>query len=198
MMSAGLRFGLHSSDLLMRTLRYGRYSVTTSIKRIELAKAMKPGGMLPPSHPNLFNLGLLGIGILAWIGAALLAGFAPADWRIRATFAIVFGPPGTILRFYLARLNPLRTSFPLGTFAANMLGTALEAVFALLLAKGNIVSSALSCAALQGLNDVSPSHPSINAAKASAGLLRQFVDHFDLCDRVARAQAVSFVSICVG
>ncbi|KAF4119712.1 CrcB-like protein [Geosmithia morbida] len=63
----------------------------------------------------------------AWIGAVFLAVFPPHDvWRGRVVFSLVFAPPGCLARFYLsARLNARIPSFPLGTFCANILGTAI-------------------------------------------------------------------------
>ena len=69
---------------------------------------------------------LLGWG--CWLGALLLSIFPPSPrWRGEVLFALVLAPPGCLARFYLARhLNALVPSFPLGTFGANMLGTAVE------------------------------------------------------------------------
>lgn len=62
-----------------------------------------------------------------WLGAVLLSALPPRDdWRGRATLPLVFAPLGCLLRFYLALwLNGRAASFPLGTFAANLLGTAV-------------------------------------------------------------------------
>lgn len=62
-----------------------------------------------------------------WAGAIVLAAVPPADyWRGAAVFSLVLAPLGTLARFYLSLwLNGLRPSFPLGTFAANVLGTAV-------------------------------------------------------------------------
>ncbi|RDA84061.1 hypothetical protein CP532_0775 [Ophiocordyceps camponoti-leonardi (nom. inval.)] len=61
-----------------------------------------------------------------WLGAILLCALPPHDeWR-GVLFALVFAPLGTLLRFYLALwLNGRQPAFPLGTFTANMLGTAV-------------------------------------------------------------------------
>lgn len=63
-----------------------------------------------------------------WLGAVLLAIFPPHRvWRSEVLFALVFAPLGTLLRFYAsAKLNGLVVAFPLGTFAVNMFGTAVE------------------------------------------------------------------------
>lgn len=62
-----------------------------------------------------------------WAGAIVLAAVPPADyWRGVAVFSLVLAPVGTLARFYVSMwLNGLRPAFPLGTFAANMLGTAV-------------------------------------------------------------------------
>lgn len=63
-----------------------------------------------------------------WLGAVLLAIFPPQRmWRGEVLFALVFSPLGTLVRFYAsAKLNGLVIAFPLGTFAVNMFGTAVE------------------------------------------------------------------------
>lgn len=63
-----------------------------------------------------------------WLGAVLLAIFPPQRvWRGEVLFALVFAPLGTLIRFYAsAKLNGLVAAFPLGTFAVNMFGTAVE------------------------------------------------------------------------
>ncbi|KAG6365472.1 hypothetical protein INS49_007083 [Diaporthe citri] len=62
-----------------------------------------------------------------WAGAVVLAAVPPADyWRGVAVFSLVLAPVGTLARFYVSLwLNGLRPAFPLGTFVANMLGTAV-------------------------------------------------------------------------
>ncbi|OJD31227.1 chromosome condensation protein [Diplodia corticola] len=83
---------------------------------------------------------------LAWLGAIFMAIWPPdrpmgaaagsssgssgswADetWRGQALFACVFAPPGCLLRFYASiKLNGFIPSFPLGTFAVNVFGTAV-------------------------------------------------------------------------
>ncbi|TKA29211.1 hypothetical protein B0A50_03721 [Salinomyces thailandicus] len=79
---------------------------------------------------------LLGPGV--WLAAVLLAIWPPdrpsgpasrptETWRGQVLFALVFAPLGCLLRFYASlHLNGLIPSFPLGTFAVNMLGTAIQ------------------------------------------------------------------------
>ncbi|KAF4461774.1 chromosome condensation [Fusarium albosuccineum] len=62
-----------------------------------------------------------------WLAAVLLAIFPPhKTWRGQALFSLVFAPLGCLLRFYLSlHLNGKMATFPVGTFAANVLGTVL-------------------------------------------------------------------------
>jgi CrcB protein len=82
----------------------------------------------------LFDHVAVFLGVGCWTGAVIMAAvppdrhWAPARerWRGQALFAIVFAPLGCILRFYLSlKLNGTFLSFPLGTFAANAIGTAV-------------------------------------------------------------------------
>jgi CrcB protein len=70
------------------------------------------------------------IGIVFYAGALLLYFLGPHAWRHSVTFALLLGPPGTMLRYALSKLNAkLRWQgrFPIGTFIANMLATAVLA-----------------------------------------------------------------------
>jgi fluoride ion exporter CrcB/FEX len=62
-----------------------------------------------------------------WLGAVFLSIWPPEDsWRGQAVFALVFAPLGCLARFYVSLyLNKLIPSFPVGTFAVNMFGTAI-------------------------------------------------------------------------
>ncbi|KAB8069327.1 CrcB-like protein-domain-containing protein [Aspergillus leporis] len=71
-----------------------------------------------------------------WLGAVFLAIWPPDRkdhttefWRGQAVFAIVFAPLGCFLRYYVSlALNTQLPSFPLGTFAVNILGTIILAM----------------------------------------------------------------------
>ncbi|KAI0143512.1 CrcB-like protein-domain-containing protein [Xylariaceae sp. FL1272] len=104
---------------------------------IHLAVGLEP---VTPSLPYWWTRKVLDrlavvLGWGSWIGAIILS-IVPPDrfanhdaaevWRGTATFALVFAPLGCLLRFYVsAHLNGRVPSFPLGTFAVNMLGTAV-------------------------------------------------------------------------
>ncbi|KAH6693811.1 CrcB-like protein-domain-containing protein [Plectosphaerella plurivora] len=85
-----------------------------------------------PSLPRSFTrryidkLGVL-LGWGGWLAAVVLAAVPPHEsWRGEALFALVFAPLGCLLRHHLGlALNPRLSSFPLGTFTANVGGTAV-------------------------------------------------------------------------
>lgn len=94
---------------------------------------------------------ILGFG--CWLGAVLLTALPPSDnWRGAATFALVFAPPGCLLRFYIsAWLNKRRANFPWGTFAVNVLGTL---VLGIAWDVQHVpLGGVLGCQALQGIED---------------------------------------------
>ncbi|KAG6021186.1 hypothetical protein E4U41_002603 [Claviceps citrina] len=94
---------------------------------------------------------LLGWG--CWLGALALAVFPPHDeWRGQVVFALVLAPLGCLARFYLALwLNGKMAALPLGTLAANVLGTAVLAMAwdVAHVRSGGVVG----CQVLQGVED---------------------------------------------
>ncbi|KAK2589908.1 hypothetical protein QQS21_012416, partial [Conoideocrella luteorostrata] len=105
---SGLRFGAHCAIAMERITPSFPYSATR--------KFIDP----------LFVV--LGWG--CWLGAVLMAIFPPNErWRGQAVFALVFAPLGCLARFYLALyLNGKAVAFPVGTFTANVFGTAVLGV----------------------------------------------------------------------
>ncbi|KXX78953.1 putative fluoride ion transporter CrcB [Madurella mycetomatis] len=102
-----------------------------------LAIALQP--ILPslPPRPTRRVLdrvaAILGWG--CWLGAAAMSVWppdrdpGPSVWRGAAMFALVFAPLGCLLRFFVSlKLNGRLAGFPLGTFVANVLGTAVLAM----------------------------------------------------------------------
>jgi protein CrcB len=95
----------------------------------------------------------------SWIGAVFLAIWppdrdsnTPEIWRGRAVFAIVFAPPGCLCRFYASLyLNGKMPSFPLGTFAVNIFGTAILGMSWDL--QHVPVGWVIGCQVLQGIED---------------------------------------------
>ncbi|KAK5714501.1 hypothetical protein LTR15_010683 [Elasticomyces elasticus] len=89
----------------------------------------------------------------AWLGTVMLAIWPPHEaWRGQAVFAIVVAPLGCLLRFYLALLlNRRISSFPLGTFTANVLGTCILGM--ILDLQYSRLGGNLGCQILQGVGD---------------------------------------------
>ncbi|KAF5644115.1 chromosome condensation protein [Fusarium sp. NRRL 25303] len=88
-----------------------------------------------PSLPYSFMRKVLdpvatALGWGCWIGAILLCIYPPSDdWRGSVLLSLAFAPLGVFTRFYLAVfLNGKLSTFPLGTFAANVVGTIILAV----------------------------------------------------------------------
>lgn len=112
-------------------------------------------------HPMTGHVAAILLGVLFWIGSALLCGLH-APFR-HVTFALVLCPPGALVRWQLALLNPPRsaddcvhvrqwTRWPRGTFLANILAT-LVLCGAFTGQLSHTFSSKTSCDALQGLQD---------------------------------------------
>lgn len=113
------------------------------------------------------------LGFGCWLGAVLMAIFPPdrpggpvgvsswihEKWRGEVLFALVFAPLGCLLRFYTSlKLNGLVPAFPLGTFAVNMFGTAVEGMCYDLQhvgvgIMGGIGGGVIGCQVLQGVMD---------------------------------------------
>ncbi|KAF9700395.1 hypothetical protein EKO04_001765 [Ascochyta lentis] len=98
------------------------------------------------------------VGIGTWIGAVVMAALPPHDaWRGQALFACVFAPLGCLTRYYVSLvLNGKLPSFPLGTFACNMFGTAVLGMSYDLqrVAIGGVAGGGLvGCQVLQGIED---------------------------------------------
>lgn len=162
--------------------RNGGYSFLALIAVILYTLALALGGLLFGAHlalalqPYTPKLSIriirrildrlipfLAIG--CWLGALFLCIWPPdrhhavETWRGEVLFALVFAPLGCLLRFYASlHLNGIAPAFPLGTFAANMFGTALEGM-CYDLAHVGLATSMLAgggrvgCQLLQGIQD---------------------------------------------
>lgn len=97
------------------------------------------------------------MGPLTWLGSLFLFVWGPVRWRGPVSYSIVIAPTGTILRYYLAKLNqrPLSINhgFPTGTYLANVIATALLALFSALQYSSAARAHPEYCAGLQGLRD---------------------------------------------
>ncbi|QIW94769.1 hypothetical protein AMS68_000287 [Peltaster fructicola] len=92
-------------------------------------------------------------------GGPLSAGsWANETWRGIELFSMVFCPVGCLIRYFASKkMNALEPSFPLGTFAVNMLGTAIIAVCydiqRIGLGDSGVGGGLLGCQALEGIID---------------------------------------------
>lgn len=104
-------------------------SISALITGFHAATAVHPITPSLPQHflRRYFDRLAVVLGPGCWLAAILLSIFPPHDrWRSQALFALVFAPPGCLLRYHLGvLLNPRIPSFPLGTFLANAGGTAV-------------------------------------------------------------------------
>ncbi|KAF2216470.1 hypothetical protein CERZMDRAFT_109354 [Cercospora zeae-maydis SCOH1-5] len=90
---------------------------------------------------KILNPTFVVLGWGCWAGATIMAALPPdrpggpasrgprvnETWRGEVIFALVFAPLGALLRYYISlHMNGLIKWFPLGTFAVNMFGTAVE------------------------------------------------------------------------
>ena len=105
----------------------------------------------PPSKPTRYTLTALAVLTYAATFPAYFHG--SPSYRHQATAALLFSFPGTLSRYLLSvGLNPRFKLMPLGTFTANIFGTALLGLFHVLQGRPTPVS-ANACAILQGLGD---------------------------------------------
>lgn len=132
------------------TLAVSLVSVSFGAHLADMVRPILPT-LPPPNRAIRYILTALAVCIYA---AAYPAYFRlPASYRHQATAALLFSFPGTLTRYVLSiRLNPLSHTIPLGTFTANMLGTALLGVFTVLQGTHG-PPSANACAVLRGLAD---------------------------------------------
>lgn len=137
------RTGLHNvMDALTQTaatlgmsivsLQAGR-SLAGVISVEKITRRRRGGESKNSGHtPFLDTFCFIVLGLGFWLGAALLAAFQTHPQFRPTTFAIVFSPPGAILRWYLSRWNSIPLSkkwphWPLGTFTANIFATIVVA-----------------------------------------------------------------------
>ncbi|KAK7691059.1 hypothetical protein QCA50_006162 [Cerrena zonata] len=112
-----------------------------------------PHRQIPPP-PRTVRYTFTALGVLVYAAAYPAYFRLPAAFRHQATAALLFSFPGTLTRYLLSLyLNPKLSLFPLGTFTANMFGTALLALFHVLQGIDSDPVSPNACAILQGLAD---------------------------------------------
>ncbi|KAH8099974.1 CrcB-like protein-domain-containing protein [Cristinia sonorae] len=141
----GLSKTLFTLAISIAALQFGVHLTTMIRKRI-------PAFQLSPPSRSARNV-LTSLAVLTYAAAYPAYFRLPASFRHQATAALLFCVPGTLTRYLLSiKLNPTLKLFPLGTFTANMFGTALLGTFHVLQST-HVPPSANGCAVLQGLGD---------------------------------------------
>ncbi|CAK4030065.1 hypothetical protein AC579_756 [Lecanosticta acicola] len=163
--------------------RNGGYSFEALLAVIIYTIALSLGGLIAGAHLAVFleditrpiptnvvrkflDPTMLFLGFGCWLGAVLLSIFPPdrssrpiETWRGDVLFALVFAPLGCLLRFYASlHLNGIVPFFPLGTFAVNMFGTAVEGMcydvqHVRVGSMGVVGGGRVGCQVLQGVQD---------------------------------------------
>lgn len=114
------------SWLCLESIEHWRPSRTTKAANVVGGERGAPGA----NASIVAHTGSLALGLVFWVGAALLCGLY-APFR-HVTYALVLAPPGALLRWQLARLNPVlhpeqrlrwyaAARWPWGTLSANLL-----------------------------------------------------------------------------
>ncbi|KAI8062036.1 CrcB-like protein-domain-containing protein [Thamnidium elegans] len=89
------------------------------------------------------------LGIVSWLAVIFAAIFGKGQKDL--AFACVFAPVGALTRWYLSFYNGKLPHFPIGTFSANIFGTAVLA--ALTLIQSGVYVIPIGCDVIQGLAD---------------------------------------------
>jgi len=140
-------------DGLTKTIFTLALALTSVSFGAHLASIVRPRfpTLTPPSRAIRYSLTVFAILIYT---AAYPAYFRmPTIWRHQVTAALLFCYPGTLTRYFLSiRLNPISHLMPMGTFTANMFGTALLGALTVLQGLRS-PPSPTACAILRGLSD---------------------------------------------
>ncbi|KAI0921847.1 hypothetical protein AcW2_006699 [Taiwanofungus camphoratus] len=136
---------------LVFTLALSLVSVQFGAHLASLIVPLVPALPSPPRRWARYTLSALAVCVYAATFPAYFR-MSPA-FRHQATAALLFSFPGTLTRYALSiGLNPRLRLFPLGTFAANMFGTALLGAFTVLQSTRG-PPGGTACAVLRGLSD---------------------------------------------
>ncbi|KAI8969968.1 CrcB-like protein-domain-containing protein [Mycotypha africana] len=146
----GLKFGQHVGEWLTGILNS---HPTRCFGRQEENKMMSEEKIVPKgwSVRSLTRKDYCTIlfGIACWIGVILAAIFTENQKEL--ALACVFAPVGALLRWMLSFVNKKNVTFPLGTYIANIFGTAVLA--ALILSRSGPQLTPISCNVVEALGD---------------------------------------------
>jgi fluoride exporter len=140
-------------DGIAKTVFTLTFSLASLSFGAHLASIVVPHLPAPSRPTRSIRFGLTALAISTYAATFAAYFLLPANYRHKATAALLFSYPGTLTRYLLSLwLNPLMRTIPLGTFTANSLGTALLGMFRVLQSIPSPVSQNV-CALLQGLGD---------------------------------------------
>lgn len=145
-----LQTGLHLGNLIEAFL-----TARCPPTRVQSAACLLPSKSLAKYRST--SIIIILAGPLTWAGSLLIFLRGPSRWRGPISYSMIISPAGTILRYYLAKLNvrhlSTTTGLPIGTYLANLIATSLLALFSALQFTPNAHRNAEYCASLQGLRD---------------------------------------------
>jgi CrcB protein len=101
----------------------------------------------------IYRRSFIALSILTYAASFLTYFLLPAIYRHQVTAALLFSYPGTLTRYMLSiKLNSRLTGFPLGTFVANVFGTAVLGALHVVQNNPHAISPT-ACSLIQGLAD---------------------------------------------
>jgi len=135
---------------LVFTLIISMSSVSFGSYLAQISRSYLP--RVPMPRPAI-RYTLSAVGVLIYAATFPAYATLPPSYRSQAVASLLFSFPGTLSRYLLAlSMNMAMKKIPLGTMAANILGTGLLGVFHVLQNKHQHVSLH-ACSTLQGLID---------------------------------------------
>lgn len=135
----GLVFGQHIGDIILNHFQ---------VRNVDVEAKIIPRGF-SIRHLSRKDYFTILFSILSWLGVVFAAIFS--DNHNELALACVFAPVGALTRWALSFQNFRMPYFPVGTFIANIFGTAVLA--ALTLAQSGVHLTSIACNVIQGLAD---------------------------------------------
>lgn len=137
---SGFTVGQHIGDLLL--------GISTPSKNIKKEPKVIPVGF-SISYLTKRDYVVITFGLISWLGVIFASIFAHDQKEL--ALACVFAPVGALTRWYLSFYNVKTPNFPIGTFTANIFGTAVLAALSLAQSGPHLVP--IACVVVQALAD---------------------------------------------
>lgn len=143
----GIGLTVYTFSISTAALLFGHYTMSLLLTTFRLPKFTR-------APPRIVRYTLVILSVLTYAGVFPAYFLMSPRFRSQATAALLFSYPGALTRYLLAIwLNLRLKAFPLGTFTANMLGTALIGIFHVLQNKSADPLSPNACTIMEGLID---------------------------------------------